>query len=302
MKSTRTLKAITNPRTELPFLFDSYCRLAADLGRVDALASAIVLSTRFFTDAATSSGGEQAFAVSQAIRFQVGTRWVSFKDLPPHTAQLLLVGVYQQAEGFFSDVKEEAASFGRVWRNKEKGESPLLYLLDCIKDPKVTLAAIAKSMGTERVQLFEYYRILRNGFVHLEIERERLSREYKRVQKYRGLVKRDYGLDAPNDFANLTYDDFLLFTRLAKYIATDVCILSVPKGSELVLFLKSQEQTDAKPLSKFRARLTPQTKAVAEMRSWFKGRYLFDLQGDPVAEREIIDHLRQMPNKKARKR
>lgn len=301
MPSTRTIPRFVNPRQELPFIYKSYFRLADDLGRMDALGSAIALSTRYFEAAAAAAPDMQQFAIGEARRFNIPTRWVSFNDLPPHTAQLLLVGVYQQAEGFLVDIKKEIRLLGRQWRDFIDGESRLRYTLDCLKH--VTLNQTIRDVGEERYHLFEYYRILRNRFVHLHIERAKLTREYQRVAGYRADVLAEFGLNAPNPFEQLTYDDFLLFTRLTKYFASDICYLATPTDAELLSLLIALEgEEDERPLSFLRRSCGSRSGAQKAIRGWYAANYRFDLSARVVAENEILDHIMEMPNRKERRR
>src|ERR1700681_1073815 len=137
------LPRIANPRLQLAFRYRSYTSLIADLGRIDALASSLTLSVRHFTHAAelcakeleekskadAKKAGQPGHEFSQAEkyramweysnlqadRFNVNTKNTAFNDLPTHTSQLLLVGVYQQAEAFLNGVRDELRSMGHSW-------------------------------------------------------------------------------------------------------------------------------------------------------------------------------------------
>ena len=95
-----------------------------------------------------------------------------------------------------------------------------------------------RSIGEERYDLFEYYRLMRNAFVHGPISKAKLAEHFAAVEPHRGLVASQYGLDAPNAFEKVKLDDYMLFTRLIKYIATDVCPIGEPSDQALVNLIK----------------------------------------------------------------
>jgi hypothetical protein len=55
-------------------------------------------------------------------------------------------------------------------------------------------------IGEERYGLFEYYRFMRNAFVHGPISKAKLMKQFDAIAPYRELVASQYRLDAPNSF------------------------------------------------------------------------------------------------------
>jgi hypothetical protein len=171
----------------------------------------------------------------EAERFGVNTKNPAFDELGTHTAQLLLVGVYQQAEAFLTGVREELKAMGQSWPQRGNHVPLLEYTLQNLPGG---LADNKIKIGTERYELFEYYRLMRNSFVHTSTDRKKLATYFENVRDHRQRVESKYDLNAPNPFECLSYDDYHLFTRLAKYIATDICRIGEPTDNDLVKLIE----------------------------------------------------------------
>jgi hypothetical protein len=218
-KAVVRLPPIRNPRRQLPFRFHSYDDLIADLGRTDALASSLTLSVRYFTAAAETfakdvekkrketlaagtvaqkfTGKDQLRAMwelgnLEAMRFAINTKNPEFPVLGTHTAQLLLVGVYQQAEVFLNGVRDELKDLGHQWPQRGNHVPLLEYTLQNLpgghSDNKV-------KSGSERYDLFEYHRLMRNAFVHRPIDHGKVAGYFDSVKGHRETVASEFDLD-----------------------------------------------------------------------------------------------------------
>ena len=236
------------PRHDIPFLFDSYRELMRDLGAMDGLAAGQTLASKHFIDAAAEHRDPQQFVRDRAVHYRVSTHFVDFLNVPAHLTQLLIVGTTQQAEAFLDKFRREQNEMGRSWRAREDGEQRLKYTLDCISGG---FADNRIRVRKERYDLFEYYRVVRNAFVHSSIDRERVQREFEKVSGLRQMVEVEFGLEAPHKVSELTFADHILFTRITKYLATDLCRLAPPlTAHELLSFLLMQPEKPSHPLAR----------------------------------------------------
>ncbi|WP_410894260.1 hypothetical protein [Neobacillus sp. 204] len=65
------------------------------------------------------------------------------------------------------------------------------------------------------------------------IAEDRLNKEFKRITEYKGKIKELYNLNGPNNFNEVNFDDFILFSRVIKKIAHSLCELGKP-STELI--------------------------------------------------------------------
>ena len=239
------------------------------------------------------------FGNDQAKRFGINTANTHFSELPPYTTQLLLVSAYQQAESFLNGVRFELRNMGIEWPPRGDHEPLLKYTLENLpnglKDNKTMI-------GEERYDLFEYYRLMRNAFVHGPIPKAKLMEQFETVAAYRELVASQYRLDAPNPFEKLKLDDYMLFTRLIKYIATDICRIGEPSDEALLKLIEWKEGKVEKPLQNF-LKFRPSRKRIGDdISKWFKGHYSMTLARRPSALDALVSYVEQFPNKRIRRK
>jgi hypothetical protein len=326
-KRVERLPPITDPRRQLPFRFQSYGELIADLGRTDALACSLILSVKYFTDAAelyakdaeekrsaeARAAGEVekkftddekvramwAFGNREADRFDINTQNPAFPVLGTHAAQLLLVGVYQQAEVFLNAVRDELKDMGYRWPQRGNHvpllEYTLQHLPGALNDNKIKI-------GTERYDLFEYYRLIRNAFVHGPIDRKKLAAYYESVKEYRTIVASEYDLDAPNPFEYISFEDYHLFTRLAKYIATDICRIGEPRDEALVKRIEWKGDKVEMPLARFVGYRRSKARLRASISRWFKAHYALNLENRATALDALVEYVEMFPNQRLRRK
>lgn len=287
------------PRVDIPFLFDSYRALIKDLGAMDGLAAAQTLASKHFIDAAAKLEDPQQFVRDLAVHYRVSTHFVDFPSVPAHLTQLLIVGTCQQAEAFLESFRRDQLHMGRTWRQRGDGEPRLKYTLDSISGGFATNYIRIRK---ERYEIFEYYRLVRNAFVHSSIDRDRVRREFDNVSDFRATVERDFGLPAPNPVADLTFADHMLFTRVTKYIATDLCRLAAPTtGQDLIRFLLSHPDKPRHPLTRMLNRKPDGEISRSGIRSFFLNRYNYRTRKFPTIEDEIVEWLGNLPNKHQRR-
>jgi hypothetical protein len=298
MRSNERLPRTRRPLTDIPFIFESYRELTERLGAVDGHAATLAIAARYFIDQSKLSDDEQALGLSLAPLYEVSTRYVDLRGLASHLHQLLIVATTKHAEDFLIHFIKEQRALGRVWRTKHDKEDRLSYVLDCIGDG---LTANVSLIGAERFELLQYYRLVRNATAHRQDQRARLDNEYEKVRKYKPLIKEEYKLDGPNPFEQTQFDDHMIYTRLVKYLATDLCRLAPPRTfQEFRTVLIDRENFIHEPRfidydKGTRGRL------VSGLTSFLKLHYNFRLGDHPNLADDLVFWIQNIPSRRYRR-
>jgi hypothetical protein len=292
------LSPTKKPKQDIEFVFRSYQDLRQQLGDIDSLAAAIIIATRDLTGDAALTSDPQEHLVARATARGVNTRHVDFRRLEPRTIQLVLVGVFQQVEAFLDEIRKEQELFGRRLDRQRDGETLLAHTLRTL--PGGTLAN-QQRLGRERVDLLDYYRLVRNAFAH-EGDEEKLVRAFDNVKGHQALVAKDYGLKAPNPVSDLTHDDYLLATRLTKYLATDICRVAGPTAACEIINIMRNGDFDESPISVLARRRNNEARARKGISLWLYSHFVYDVEDHPGVLDEIIDWSKTLPTWRERHR
>ncbi len=236
----------------------------------------------------------------QAALFKINTQNTAFNELSAHTSQLLLVGVYQQAEAFLNGFRDELKAMGQSWPQRSNHTPLLDYTLQNLPGG---FGGNKIKLGEERYHLFDYYRLMRNAFVHTATDRKKLVTHFKDVASYKKMVTSKFHLDAPNRFDLLSFDDYLLFTRLVKYIATDICRIAEPSDADLLKLIECKDGTAVgQPLIRFLSYRPAESLLRQKILNHFSTRYRLDLRVRPKALDDLVQYVKTFPNKKVRRK
>ncbi len=86
------------------------------------------------------------------------------------------------------------------------------------------------------LELFDYYRKVRNKYSHEYIDDLKMEKAYKQITNLNTQISSCYPkLNAPNEFDKINFDDFILFTRLVKDIAYGLTDIIQPISNNLLV-------------------------------------------------------------------
>jgi hypothetical protein len=264
--------------------FRAYDELHQRLGHGDGMAEVIEVARRDFVDAATASGDARGYLSARARAQGIVVEELDVANLPARAAVLYIVGAYQQLDGFLKDLVAEAdAAFERTSRGRTDKEAPIDWALDVLPGGR---ARNARRIGEERHAALEYYRTVRNAFTH-KVKQATVEAALRRAEEFSPVFNADLKLNAPNAPDALTLDDFLLFTRMIKYVATDLCRIARPDRA----VVRAHVERDLDGLRKFRTwdwNTVGDGKAAKRLAGHYRLQHRFDFDCEPGLLDEIL--------------
>lgn len=234
-----------------PVTFSLPCirRLYQYLGEYDALVELTELAARSFIHDAQESGDVAAYVTRHSQQHNVMVHVSNFSKFGTHLARSYIVTVAAAAGRLLQEYRREHVElFGREWT----GDSQEATRLD------VTLKNVAQSeedaihfVGADLIDRFHYYRLVRNWTCHEKAD-SKIDVLMKQLRDLAGLSEGNADLtscDAPNEPEKLTFDDFVLFTRVVKKIAERLNTLATPDYQRLIdrFPLQRFKKTSTKP-------------------------------------------------------
>jgi hypothetical protein len=217
------------------FRFVSYREFKRELGKTNAVVECAELAVRRFLHEAEMAKDGSAFVKAVSEEYGVRVDTLNAPLLKGLLAQLHLTTVHQEFESFLESMMRE-------YRGKavelEKGDS---LLKGTLKDAFGSYDAGLKKLGRFEVEIAEYYRLVRNSFAHddstaaakTDISRLRRLLEEQGDESYARL-------SAPHAVDSVDFDDFILFSRVSKRLASKFCQEWRPSDERIAEMLKEQ--------------------------------------------------------------
>ncbi|KWV92431.1 hypothetical protein ASS64_14340 [Erythrobacter sp. AP23] len=265
------LPAVTRGSSSINWRFASYRTLLDTLGHNDGMDEVIEVGVRDFLDAAQASGNPDAYLHARASAQGIAVQELDLANLPNRSAALFLVGAYQQLEGFLYDFADEFGTLvGAPVRTRVNGEAPLDWVLDALPGG---FTLNKHRIWIERYLILDYYRLVRNHLNHPRKSRASLAASHATLTSLDPMIRGAYGLPAPSEPDNLSFDDFLLLTRIVKYLATDLCRLAQLTGADLVQHALRLQSSGERALLSLPPESASPVKRRARIRRFYRGRF-----------------------------
>lgn len=247
---------MTSPAT---FSFPSYRNLCRYLGEADAMVELTELAARSFLAAARESGDPGAYVREASAKHNVCVNLPEVARLSAHLSQNYIVTVYQSAERFLHEFRREHnALFQRQWGNDRVDADPLTVTLGNVA---TTREVAEREIGMDLISRFQYYRLVRNAIVHMKDSgAKKAIVALEAIPPYAPDNVARYGrTTAPNAPDRLTFDDFVLFSRITKAVAERLCMLATPTDEDFRRLL----QSDLKRFKRFENKPARMVNAVS---------------------------------------
>jgi hypothetical protein len=215
------------------FRSPAYRSLITTLGETDATVEWIEVCVRELERVGSRSRGKEIIKAA-ANRHSVFVYPMDVRVLKQRWGRLGLLAAYTQFEYFLDGFRKTHPR--RVQYKRPDGEdklSPTLRAFDLS----------SKQVGQLEFDLCTYYRVLRNFFMHDAEGNQGKENRTLCLNLRKQINGSQYnGLNAPNFADELSFDDFVLFTRAIKRIASNLCSLTVPTDDELTQFARADER------------------------------------------------------------
>lgn len=224
---------------DMPFSFPATRDLWQYLGEFDALTQMNELALRDFLyrrERIRHSFGEKqaaAFVTKKSKKYNIGVHADVANRLALGMAHQYVCMVWNCADTFFRTLRSEhQAVTESSWTGDTKGKSRLDFALENLYSSKQQGRT---AIGLHRYLLLEYARLIRNRIVHSRSTSEETVEEaYKDLTPHVGTIREEYGpKHALGRMNALTFENAVLFSRVAKHVATTLNDHAQPTNAQL---------------------------------------------------------------------
>lgn len=254
------------------FRSPAYRALMRALGESDATVEWIEVGVREIAHVSTTKGA--GVAKELAVQHGVHVHPIDLTKLRSRSARLQILAVYQQAESFFQAFRHTHPR--QVEYNPRQDEDVLSATLRAF-----TIATL--EVGQLEVGLFHYYRDARNLFMHNPQGNQSKEKRTNCINLREQVATSSYSnLNAPNYTDQIQFDDFVLFTRILKQLAANLCTATNPTDDELAACVRQDKQI----MRKLNSLKDNRRRSINVVASFLRERYSI-----PIERAESISHL-----------
>ena len=240
------------------FRYPCYRHLKKRLGEADAAAQFAEIAVRELSGQLRNASDPKAVLRSMSTKHKVKTDYVDLTVAHRQLSSLHIVAVIGEFEQFLEDLRDSHPD-GARWtygpkshaegepetRKKDRKEQLLVRI---IRNLSASIPDARIQLGALDYDLYLYYRLVRNRAAHAEASSMGLD---SKIPSLRERVVQDaeyQRLAAPNELGSVTFDDFILCTRVVKRLAAAMCTLARPSDkqiAEMVSATLSMDQVSA---------------------------------------------------------
>jgi len=224
------------------FRLPCYLRLKRELGEIDACVECLEIAIREFVWQCANSENVQAAIGGLSRKHGVRVDAVDVARFRCQSVGLQLIGVTQAFETFLDLYLREHPRLGS--RNGREDSETLLDFVIRRVGPAIKRKELKQGLD---YRLYDYYRLLRNDLAHSGVEPEDMGRSASRRKTLDSLraecsASEEYkALKAPNGASDVSFDDYVLFSRVAKRIARALGDLGQLSDEEILHWLRGNQ-------------------------------------------------------------
>lgn len=266
----KTTELSDNELDVTKFSYSAYRKLKKNLGEFDAVVECNEIAIREFVEQVPKENlGEYIKRLSEKHKVKVDE--VDVKKFDSRIRQYYVLSVFQQFEQFLKDFKIEWKKYfsEKQWVEPRDGETKL----------KNTLDNISLNMDTDIIDIYEYYRLIRNYMSHTDRDKTVLSRKHSKVvaNKNDWLATLKLENRTPHRLQEIDFSDFLIITNVIKHISYLISTHSKPDNKLIaeILFdkLKASDAATLKGLKNKKNNDTRFRAAISTFASTIFGRF-----------------------------
>ena len=187
-----------------------YNKFKQDLGISDAINEYIEVLLQQFENSLYDESSFQEIAKEFGIKVN---------DVSPQVAickirEYYIISVFQVFEEFLNQIYSFLKEYGVYKQNKDSSVSMLKHVHS-------SLLGMRETSETTYLYylIFDYYRFVRNLCAHND-NINKVKNAYTILSNRKEEIKKSFKkLDAPNEYMNIKFDDFILYSRAAKKLA-----------------------------------------------------------------------------------
>jgi hypothetical protein len=151
------------------------------------------------------------------------------KDIMPNRLALMyILAVYSQLLEFLESFILEHPNSNK-WKR--------ITCEHIIKFVLRSIGALNNSYCEFEREIVDYYRLVRNRFMHPDVNIIHLNKQLKKIKKL--IAHSDERLE-PNSYYSVNFSDFDLFTRTVKSLAEKLCIIARPADDHIIAMAMNQ--------------------------------------------------------------
>ena len=224
------------------FRLPCYLGLKRELGQIDACVECLEIAIREFLWQCSVSENLQVAIQGLSRKHGIRVDAVDVARFRCQSVGLQLIGVTQAFETFLDSYLREHPRLGS--RNgREDSETLLNFVIR-------RLVSTSKTQELKQAldyRLYDYYRLLRNELAHSGVEPEDIGRSALRSKALNSLRVECSGseeykaLKAPNAASDVSFDDYVLFSRVAKRLARALGDLGQLRDEEILHWLRRNQ-------------------------------------------------------------
>jgi hypothetical protein len=217
-----------------PTIYTCYRTLKRTVGAFDGLVEMTELALREIEQQSAASGDASAFIKTLSGRHGIAVNHKQFPGVRWFHAANAIAITHNSFEIFLDEFCLESISLLKLsaWNFGDRKESRLEKLL---RQMPCGYQTAVKAVSAKNKELAEYYRLVRNHFVHAHGDDDsKVKRQYRSLTEYIGELRERYNVKtAPSLYDHLHFEDVIMFTRLVKDIASALCVTAAPTDEQV---------------------------------------------------------------------